>query len=62
MGKSFEGNLDGGGLKFALVISRFNEFITNKLLDGAMDGLVRHNVAKEDIDIAWTPGGTRFQT
>jgi len=56
VGKSFEGNLDGDGLKFALVISRFNEFITNKLLDGAMDGLVRHKVAKEDIDIAWTPG------
>ena len=56
MGKSFEGKLDGSGLKFALVISRFNEFITNKLLDGAMDGLVRHNVAKEDIDVAWTPG------
>ncbi|MDD4230432.1 MAG: 6,7-dimethyl-8-ribityllumazine synthase [Dehalococcoidales bacterium] len=56
MGKSFEGNLDGSGLKIALVISRFNEFITTKLLDGAMDGLVRHKVSKEDIDIAWTPG------
>lgn len=56
MGRNFEGNLDGSGLKFALVISRFNEFITNKLLDGAMDGLLRHNVAKEDVDTAWTPG------
>jgi len=56
MGKSFEGNLDGSGLKFALVVSRFNEFITKKLHDGAMDGLVRHNVAREDIDVAWTPG------
>ncbi|MBN1369252.1 MAG: 6,7-dimethyl-8-ribityllumazine synthase [Dehalococcoidaceae bacterium] len=56
MGSSFEGSLDGSGLKFALVISRFNEFITNKLLDGAMDGLIRHNVKKEDVDIAWTPG------
>ncbi len=56
MGKSYEGNLDGSGLKIALVISRFNEFITSKLLDGAVDALVRHNVSKEDIDIAWTPG------
>jgi len=56
MGSSFEGSLDGIGLKFALVISRFNEFITIKLLDGAMDGLIRHNVKKEDVDIAWTPG------
>ncbi|MDD5485999.1 MAG: 6,7-dimethyl-8-ribityllumazine synthase [Dehalococcoidales bacterium] len=56
MGKSFEGNLDGSGLKVALVVSRFNEFITTKLLDGATDALVRHNVSKEDIDVAWTPG------
>ncbi len=56
MGKSYEGNLDGSGLKIALVISRFNEFITSKLLDGAVDALVRHSVSKEDIDIAWTPG------
>ncbi|MDD3265454.1 MAG: 6,7-dimethyl-8-ribityllumazine synthase [Dehalococcoidales bacterium] len=56
MGKSFEGNLDGSGLKIALVVSRFNEFITTKLLDGAVDGLVRHKVSKEDIDVAWTPG------
>jgi len=56
MGRNFEGNLDGSGLKFALVISRFNEFITNKLLDGAMDGLIRHGVTKDNIDLAWTPG------
>ncbi len=56
MGKSFEGNLDGSGLKVALVVSRFNEFITTKLLDGATDALVRHNVSKEDIDVAWAPG------
>ena len=56
MGKSYEGNLDGSGLKIALVISRFNEFITSKLIDGAVDALVRLNVSKEDIDIAWTPG------
>ena len=56
MGRNFEGNLDGSGLKFALVISRFNEFITNKLLDGSMDGLIRHGVTKDNIDLAWTPG------
>ena len=56
MGNSFEGNLDGSGLKIAVVISRFNEFITNKLMDGAMDGLVRHKVDRQDIDTAWTPG------
>ena len=56
MGKTFEGNLTGGGLKFGIVISRFNEFISSKLLDGAKDALVRHGVGAEDIDIAWTPG------
>lgn len=56
MGKSFEGMLLGKGLKFGLVISRFNEFISVKLLDGAKDGLERHGVSDEDIDTAWAPG------
>lgn len=56
MNKLFEGMLLGVGLKFGLVVSRFNEFITKKLLDGAEDALVRHGVAKEDVDIAWVPG------
>jgi 6,7-dimethyl-8-ribityllumazine synthase len=56
MGKIFEGNLSGSGLKFSIVISRFNEFISSKLLNGAKDALIRHGVAEEDIDIAWTPG------
>jgi len=56
MGKSFEGNLLGQGLKFGLVVSRFNEFISNRLLDGAKDALTRHGVDEKDIDIAWTPG------
>ena len=56
MGKTFEGNLLGNGLKFAIVISRFNEFIGQKLLGGANDSLTRHGVAVEDIDVAWTPG------
>jgi len=46
----------GEGLKFGLVISRFNEFISKKLLEGAQDALLRHGVKEEDIDIAWTPG------
>ncbi len=56
MNKSFEGMLLGKGLKFGLVISRFNEFISKKLLEGAQDALLRHGVNDEDIDIAWTPG------
>ena len=56
MSKTYEGNLLGKGLKFGLVIARFNEFITKKLLDGAQDALLRHGVNKEDIEVAWTPG------
>jgi 6,7-dimethyl-8-ribityllumazine synthase len=56
MGKLYEGSLVGKGLKFGVVVSRFNEFITNKLLSGAQDALKRHDVAEEDIDIAWVPG------
>jgi len=46
----------GEGLKFGVVISRFNEFVTVKLLDGAQDALLRHGVKEGDIDIAWVPG------
>ena len=56
MGKHFEGKLLGEGLKFGLIISRFNEFVSRRLLEGAQDALVRHGVKEEDIDIAWTPG------
>ncbi|MCL2141048.1 MAG: 6,7-dimethyl-8-ribityllumazine synthase [Dehalococcoidia bacterium] len=56
MGKTYEGNLSGNGLKFAVVISRFNEFISGRLLDGAKDALLRHGVKEGDLDIAWTPG------
>jgi len=51
-----EGMLLGKGLKFGLVISRFNEFITKKLLEGAEDALLRHDVNKDDIDVTWVPG------
>jgi len=56
MSKSFEGNLLGKGLKFGLVVSRFNEFFSKKLLEGAQDALLRHGVDEADIEIAWTPG------
>lgn len=56
MPKLFEGHLLGHGLRFGLVAGRFNEFITSKLLSGALDALNRHGVADHDIDIAWVPG------
>jgi 6,7-dimethyl-8-ribityllumazine synthase len=56
VGKVYAGNLIGEGLKFGLVVARFNEFITSKLLDGAEDALYRHGVKDEDVEVAWTPG------
>ncbi len=56
MSKSYEGNLLGKGLKFGLVVSRFNEFFSKKLLEGAEDALIRHGVAEVDMEVAWTPG------
>ena len=54
--KVIEGELHAKGLKFGIVISRFNEFITSKLLDGAKDALLRHGAKEDDIDIAKVPG------
>lgn len=54
--KVFEGKLTGEQQKFGVVVSRFNEFITNKLLSGCLDTLVRHGVNQDAIDIAWVPG------
>ncbi|MBL7124514.1 MAG: 6,7-dimethyl-8-ribityllumazine synthase [Dehalococcoidales bacterium] len=54
--KCFEGMLLGKGLRFGLVVSRFNEFITNKLLEGALDALKRHGVDENDIEVALVPG------
>ena len=54
--KIYEGKLVSEGMKIGIVIARFNEFITSKLLSGALDGLVRENVRKDDIEIAWVPG------
>jgi len=56
MGKVFEGQLLGEGLRFAIVVGRFNELIAAKLLGGAQDALRRHGVAADDVDVAWVPG------
>jgi 6,7-dimethyl-8-ribityllumazine synthase len=56
MAKHYEGILIGEGLKFAVVVSRFNEFITTRLLEGAKDALSRHGVEEKDVSVAWTPG------
>ena len=54
--KTFEGNLVSKDIRVGIVAARFNEFITSKLISGAMDGLVRHNVNEDNIHIAWVPG------
>ncbi len=56
MGKVYEGELLGRGLRFAAVVSRFNEFISSRLLGGAKDALLRHGVDEENLDVAWVPG------
>ncbi|WP_278925406.1 6,7-dimethyl-8-ribityllumazine synthase [Staphylococcus auricularis] len=53
---NFEGNLVGTDLKIGIVVSRFNEFITNRLLEGAKDTLIRHGVDESQIDVAYVPG------
>lgn len=54
--KTLEGKLVAENMRIGIVASRFNEFIVNKLVSGAVDGLVRHNVKEEDISLAWVPG------
>jgi 6,7-dimethyl-8-ribityllumazine synthase len=56
MAKVFEGVLDGRGKRFAIVVSRFNESISARLLEGALDCLHRHNAEDQAIEIAWVPG------
>ena len=53
---TFEGNLIGTGLKVGIVVSRFNELLSSRLLGGAQDALERHDVAESDVDVAWVPG------
>ncbi len=60
MPNDFQGTLLGKGLKFGVVVARFNDFITNRLLEGAMDAFLRHGVNEADIDIARVPGS--FET
>ncbi len=52
----YEGNLNASGLKFGIVVSRFNHFITKELLDGALDALRRHGADDGSIDVFWVPG------
>ena len=54
--RKLEGKLVAGDMKVGIIAARFNEFITGKLLDGAMDGLLRHDAKEENIDVAWVPG------
>ncbi len=56
MVKTYEGKLLGEGLRFGVVLSRFNDFVGRKLLDGAMDALVRHGVQQDDVEVALVPG------
>jgi 6,7-dimethyl-8-ribityllumazine synthase len=53
---TFEGKLGGKGMKFALVVGRFNEMISTRLYEGALDCLRRHDVREADVDVAWVPG------
>lgn len=56
MTKILQGNFNGEGKHIGIVVSRFNEFITSKLLGGALDALTRHGVKEDDITVAWAPG------
>lgn len=56
MGNEYAGELTGAGLRVALVVSRFNEDITSRLLDGAREALAEHGVTDGDVDVAWVPG------
>ena len=56
MGKTVEGKLDATGLKFGIIVSRFNELVSKGLLEGAIDCLKRHGAAEEAIDVVWAPG------
>ena len=60
MPKEFHGILDASGKKFAIIVSRFNELVTGKLLEGALDCLYRHKANKDNIEIYWIPGAFEF--
>ena len=54
--KTFEGKLDAKGFKYGLIVSRFNNFFTDKLLEGAIDCLMRHGAVESDLNVAYVPG------
>lgn len=56
MANTYEGRLNGADMKIAIVVGRFNQFICDSLLDGALNCLVRHGVKSEDVDVFWVPG------
>ncbi len=62
MANVFFGRLNAKGKKFALVVSRFNEFISSKLVDGAQDTLLKHNADQDNIDVYWVPGSFEIPT
>ena len=61
-GRTIEGDFDGAGRRFAIVVARFNEFITSKLLEGCENTLRRHGVRPEQIDVVWVPGSFEIPT
>ena len=62
MGVEYQGKLIGTGKTFGIIVSRYNSFITKRLLEGAIDGLVRHGVKEEDIGVFWVPGAYEIPT
>jgi 6,7-dimethyl-8-ribityllumazine synthase len=56
MATEYQGKLLGQGLKFGIIVSRFNDFISGRLLEGTKDGLLRHGVLENDLAVAWVPG------
>lgn len=56
MVKKIEGNFEAKGLKISIIVSRFNEFISSRLLEGALDGLRRHGIKEDDVRVFWVPG------
>ena len=60
MARELKGDLDGAGLRIAIVVSRFNEHVTSLLLRGALDGLAGHGVRDRDVTVAWVPGAVEI--
>ena len=61
MARTIQGKLEAKGSRFAVIVSRFNSFISDRLLAGAMDALERHGAASDDISIIWVPGSFEIQ-